>query len=120
MTQQVRQGDVFWAAIGRAGETAIAHPQVVVQDDLFNRSRVSTVIVCALSSKLKRASEPGNVLLDAGEANLPRASVVVVSQIESVPRSALGDYIGTLEPARVEQILDGIRFQQRGFFRPEV
>lgn len=93
-----------------------AHPHVVVQDDVFNHSRITTVIVCALTSNLHRANEPGNVLLDVGEGNLPEQSVVVVSQISSVDKARLGDRIGALSSERVEQILAGLRFQQASFF----
>jgi len=75
-----------------------------------------TVIVCALSSNLHLANEPGNVLLDPGEGGLPKQSVVVVSQISSVDRARLGARIGALSEARVEQILSGLRFQQVSFF----
>ena len=88
-----------------------------MQDDLFNHSRITTVVVCALTSNLHKASEPGNVLLDVGEGDLPEHSVVVVSQISSVEKSRLGDRIGTLSAERVEQILAGLRFQQVSFFR---
>jgi mRNA interferase MazF len=88
----------------------------VVQDDVFNRSRVSTVIVCALSTNLKRANEPSNVVLELGEGNLSGQSIVIVSQVSSVDKSRLGEYIGTLSGERVEQILAGLRFQQASFF----
>lgn len=89
---------------------------MVVQDDVFNHSRITTVVVCALTTNLHRASEPGNVLLEANEGNLPRQSVVVVSQISSVDKTRLGARIGSLSDARVEQILAGLRFQQAAFF----
>jgi mRNA interferase MazF len=57
----------------------------------------------------KRASAPGNVLLAQGEANLPKPSVANVSQLLTVDKSQLGEYIGTLSPQRVRQVLDGIR-----------
>lgn len=91
---------------------------MVVQEDVFNHSRITTVVVCALTSNLHRATEPGNVWLDVGEGGLPKQSVVVVSQISSVDKSRLGDHLGSLSEARVEQILNGLRFQQRSFFRP--
>lgn len=118
-TEAIRRGDVFWVAPDDAHGPApsYAHPHVVVQDDVFNDSRIATVVVCALTSNLHRASEPGNVLLDVGEANLPRQSVVVVSQISSIDKSRLGERIGSLSDARVEQVLDGLRFQQASFFR---
>lgn len=89
---------------------------MVVQDDVFNHSRITTVVVCALTSNLRRANEPGNVLLEAGEGDLARRSVVVVSQISSVEKARLGERIGSLSVARVEQILAGLRFQQASFF----
>ena len=94
-----------------------SHPHVVVQDNLFNHSRITTVVVCALTSNLHRASEPGNVLLDVGEGGLSKQSVVVVSQISSVEKARLGECVGSLSDARVEQILAGLRFQQVSFFR---
>lgn len=64
---------------------------------------------CALTSNLRRAGAPGNVLLEPGEANLPRQSVVDVSQIFTVDKRQLGAKIGTLGAPRVREILDGIR-----------
>jgi mRNA interferase MazF len=87
-----------------------------VQEDVFNRSRITTVIVCALTSNLQRANEPGNVLLEPGEGDLPKQSVAVVSQISSIEKSRLGPRIGRLSSERVEQIIAGLRFQQRSFF----
>jgi mRNA interferase MazF len=115
----IQRGDLYWIAAEDAAPgaaTSYSHPHVVVQDDVFNRSRIETVVVCALTSNLQRASEPGNLLLDAGEGNLPRQSVVVVSQIASVDKTRLGARIGSLSSARVDQILAGLRFQQASFF----
>ena len=115
---KINRGDLFWIAPAdvRGSIPAYSHPYVVVQDDVFNHSRITTVIVCALTSNLHRGNEPGNVLLDVGEGNLPRQSVVVVSQICSVDKTRLGERIGSLSEARVEQILAGLRFQQVSFF----
>lgn len=114
----INRGDIFWIAPDQSrGEApAYSHPHVVVQDDVFNHSRVSTVVVCALTTNVGKASEPGNVLLDPGEGGLSRQSAVVVSQISSVEKSRLGERIGALSDARVDQILAGLRFQQRSFF----
>ena len=70
----IQRGDLFWIEPDEAHGSipGYPHPHVVVQDDVFNRSRINTVIVCALSSNLKRANEPGNVLLEPGEGNLSR------------------------------------------------
>ncbi|NOJ77285.1 type II toxin-antitoxin system PemK/MazF family toxin [Myxococcus xanthus] len=116
--ERINRGDVFWVAPddSRGPVPGYSHPHVVVQDDVFNHSRITTVVVCALTSNLHRASEPGNVLLEVGEGNLPKQSVVVVSQVSSVDKARLGARIGALSDARVEQILAGLRFQQVSFF----
>ena len=107
----INQGDIFWIDLGVPSGSApgYLHPHVVIQNNVFNLSRINTVIVCALTSNLQRAEAPGNVLLDEGEANLPKQSVVVVSQIFTVDKSDLGEYIGKLSKRRVRQILDGIK-----------
>jgi len=116
---QVRRGEIYWVAPDeqRGSVPAIAHPHLVVQDDVFNRSRIDTVILCALTSNLQRIKEPGNVLLEAGEGGLEKQSVIVVSQLSSVGRAQLGARIGELSQERVEQALAGLRFQQAAFFR---
>jgi mRNA interferase MazF len=111
----IHQGDIYWVPLGAVDgvEERIVHPHVVIQDDALNHSRIQTLVVCALSTNLTRAKAPGNVLLDPGEANLPKQSVVVVSQVSSVQKDQLGAYIGTLSPERVQQILSGLRFLQK-------
>jgi mRNA interferase MazF len=105
----MRQGEVYWLSFaGKGSEPAGRRPAVVVQDDRYNRSSISTVIVAAVTSNLRLAAAPGNVRLRKGEANLPRASVVNVTQLRTLDRSRLDDRIGTLSPARVRQIVEGL------------
>jgi mRNA interferase MazF len=114
----IAQGDVYWVGPDetRGSLPGRPHPYVVVQDDLFNRSRIATVVVCALTSNLSQATEPGNVLLDPGEGGLDKQSIVVVSQISCLYKARLGSKVGTLASGRVEQILAGMRFLQASFF----
>ncbi|MBA3538225.1 MAG: type II toxin-antitoxin system PemK/MazF family toxin [Deltaproteobacteria bacterium] len=114
----IHRGDLYWIApdASRGPAPTYAHPHVVIQDDVFNHSRITTIIVCALTSNLQRANEPGNVLLEIGEGDLPEQSVVVVSQIDSVDKARLGERIGSLSAERVDQIIAGLRFQQKAFF----
>lgn len=111
---EINRGDVYWVAPddSRGPAPSYSHPHVVIQDDVLNHSRITTVVVCALTTNLHRASEPGNVLLEVGEGSLPKQSVVVVSQVSSVDKARLGERIGSLSDGRVEQILAGLRFQQ--------
>lgn len=117
----INQGDIFWVALEEpdGSELGITHPHVVIQNDVLNRSRINTVVVCALTTNLKRAKSPGNVLLETGEANLPRQSVVVVSQVSTVDKTQLGEYIGSLTTERINQILAGMRFLQLMTEHPE-
>lgn len=106
----IRQGDVFWVDLGdtRGSRPGYLHPHVVIQNDLFNRSKLGTCIVCTLTSNLQRAGAPGNVLLGRGEADLPKPSVVNVSQVFTVDKEDLVEKIGSLSTVRVRQILDGL------------
>jgi mRNA interferase MazF len=106
----INQGDIYWIELDEptGSEPGYSHPHVVVQNNVFNASRINTVIVCALTSNIKRAEAPGNILLEKGEANLSKQSVVLVSQIFTVDKSQLGEFIGTLSERRVEQIIEGI------------
>jgi mRNA interferase MazF len=107
----IKRGDIFWVELEepRRSEPGYRHPHVIIQNNLFNQSRIRTVMVCPLTSNLKRASSPGNVLLERKEANLPKQSVVIVSQVFTVDKSQLAEPIGTLSARRIREILDGIK-----------
>lgn len=108
----VRQGDVYWVPLTApaGGVAGPVHPHVVVQDDALNHSRLPSVVVCALTTNMKRAKAPGNVLLEPGEGGLPRQSIVAVSQVTAVDKAQLGAFVGRLSPTRIQQILAGLRF----------
>lgn len=103
----ISQGELYWLRL----DGDIRHPCVVVQEDALNHSRLSTVVVCALTTNLKRAEWPGNLLLDAGEGGLPKHSVVEVGKVSAVEKAQLGAYIGAVSEGRVQQIMAGMRFQ---------
>jgi mRNA interferase MazF len=107
----INQGDIYWIELDEpeGSEPGYKHPHVIVQNNLFNRSRIRTVLVCPLTTNLKRASAPGNVLLDKKESNLPKQSVVNVTQVFTVDKSQLDEYVGSLSPQRTAEILDGIK-----------
>jgi mRNA interferase MazF len=107
----IHQGDIYWVDLDEpsGSQPGYSHPHIVIQNTVFNRSRINTVVVCALTSNLKRSHAPGNVLLEAGEANLPKQSVVVVSQIFTVDKAQLGEYVGAVSKRRVSQILKGVQ-----------
>jgi len=106
----INQGDIFWVDLGKPSGSGpgYRHPHVVIQNNLFNKSLINTVVVCVLTSNLKRDKSPGNVLLLPNEANLSKQSVVNISQIYTVDKKDLVEKIGTLSPKRINEILDGV------------
>jgi mRNA interferase MazF len=80
----------------------------VVQHDRFNRSALSTTVVAAITSNLRLGAMPGNVRLRRGEAGLPRASVVNVSQIRTIDRARLTDRVGLLAADKMRHVLKGL------------
>ncbi len=107
----IKQGDIYWIDFGipKGSEPGYRHPHVVIQNNVFNESRINTVVVCALTSNLKWAKSPGNVLLKKGEGNLPKDSVANVTQVVTIDKSFLSEKIGILSASKVRQITEGIK-----------
>ena len=110
MSEEIRQGQVWWLDLGLpfGAEPGYRRPFVVAQNNLFNRSRLQTVVLCAVTTNLRLAGAPGNVLLAAGEAQLPEDSVVNVSQLVTVDRQRLVQKIGDLPGPKLQAVLDGL------------
>ena len=106
----IAQGEVWWADLDApsGSEPGFRRPVVVVQSDAFNRSRIATVVCVAVTSNLKWAEAPGNVLLDARATGLDRSSVANVSQIVTVDRATFTKRVGRLSQAKLQLIIDGI------------
>jgi len=107
----IKQGEIYWVDLGEpsGSEPGFMHPHIVIQNNLFNTSKISTVVMCSLTSNLKRGSSPGNVTLKKGEANLPKKSVVNITQIYTVDQNDLCEKIGTVNSKRIKEILLGIQ-----------
>jgi mRNA interferase MazF len=80
-----------------------------LQHERFNRTSINTIVVAAITSQTKYAALPGNVLLRKGEAGLPRASVVNVTQISTIDRAYVVEKIGKLAHARISEIWEGLQ-----------
>ena len=104
------QGEIWWAELPEpsGSEPGFRRPVVIVQGDAFNRSRLRTVVCVVLTSNLRWANAPGNVLLTADITQLPRDSVANVSQIVTLDQGSLVEQAGTLPHASLALILAGI------------
>lgn len=116
MVSELRQGDVYWLEFGVSSGSASAqrHPCVVVQSDVFNRSRIATTVVCLITSNMDRAAAPGNVALRKGEANLPKPSVVNISHVVTVDKIDLESRVGKLSSSATTAVLSGLRLLFEG------
>jgi len=104
------QGEVWWADLAEpsGSEPGFRRPVVVVQGDAFNRSHIATVVCVVLTSNLRWAEAPGNVLLSVRDTGLPKDSVANVSQLVTLDREALTERVGTLPAKKLELVLLGI------------
>ena len=107
----VKQGDIYWVDLPQPSdsEPGFRRPCLVVQNNIFNQSRIATVVVCILTSNLRRASAPGNVLLEKGEANLSKASVVNIFQLLTINKTDLQQKIGALSQEKLSLVISGIK-----------
>ena len=111
MADAIRRGEIWWADLiePRRSEPGYRRPVLVVQADRFNRSRIQTVVVAAITGNMELAAAPGNVILPARSSGLPRDSVVNVSQVLTLDRSFLSEQAGALSP-RLQRVVDqGLR-----------
>jgi len=106
----ISQGYVYWADLPAptGSGPGFRRPVIVVQGDALNRSRVRTVVCVPLTSNLRWADAPGNVLLSARATGLPKDSVANVSQIVSLDRALLSREVGKLSKRQLDLILGGI------------
>jgi len=106
----IARGDVCWAALPEPVGSApgFRRPVVVVQGDPLNRSRLATAVCVPLTSTLRFADAPGNVLLKAVSTGLPKDSVANVSQIIALDRTLLADRVGRVSKHQLDLIFAGI------------
>jgi len=106
----ISQGDVWWADLGAPEGSApgFRRPVVVVQGDSFNRSGIGTIVCVPLTSNLRWADAPGNVVLPARATGLSKDSVANVSQLVTLDRGVLDEHVVKLSRRRVEMILSGV------------
>lgn len=107
----IRRGEIWWASLPEptASEPGYRRPVLVVQSDDFNRSRIATIIAVVITSNLKLAQAPGNVLLPRKATGLVKDSVANVSQVITIDKSFLTERVGTLPLHLLEQVEVGLR-----------
>jgi mRNA interferase MazF len=106
----VNRGQIWWAELPepKASEPGYRRPVIIVQTDAFNKSRISTIVVVVITSNLRLADAPGNVLLSRSSTGLDRDSVANVSQILTLDKQFLSEQAGQLDALTMQQIEEGL------------
>ena len=106
----ISQGEIWWADIQDplGSGPGFRRPVIVVQGDPFNRSKIATVLCVPLTSNLKWADAPGNVLIEARLTGLLKDSVANVSLAVALDKSILTECVGKLSRAKINLVLAGI------------
>ena len=104
------QGEVWWAELPEptGSGPGFRRPVIVIQSNAMNRSKIATVVCIPVTSNLKWANAPGNVLLSSRNTGLPKNSVANVSQLISLDKTILRERVGMLPKIKVELIMKGI------------
>jgi mRNA interferase MazF len=107
----MERGEIWWAELPAptASEPGFRRPVIIVQANPFNRSRIRTIIAVVLTSNLRLAEAPGNVLVPTSDSGLPKDSVANVSQIITVDRTFLTERCGRLPGHLIRSIDEGLR-----------
>ncbi len=107
----IGRGEVWWADLPEPVGSAPGYrrPVLVVQNDAFNRARLATVTVVALTGNVRLVEAPGNVLVPMRASGLPKDSVANVTHVLTIPRELLTDRVRSLSPSMMKQIDDGLR-----------
>ena len=107
----IERGEIWWADLGepRGSSPGFHRPIVIIQSDFFNKTAINTLIVAITTTNLRLAKMPGNVLLSQRSSGLKEESVVNISQLFTIDRSDLLEFVGTLSERKMEQIDEGLR-----------
>jgi mRNA interferase MazF len=107
----MNRGEIWWAnLLPPAGSgPGYRRPVLIIQADSFNRSRISTIIIAVITKNLDLADAPGNVLLGARSSHLAVDSAINVSQLMTIDKSLLTEYVSTLAGKKMKQVESGLR-----------
>ena len=107
----MNRGEVWWASLPDATGSSPGYrrPVLVMQSNAFNKSSIQTIIVLAITTNLKLADAPGNVFISKQQSGLPRDSVINISQIVTVDKGFLTEFVSTLSVRNVQKVEEGLR-----------
>lgn len=107
----IERGEIYWADLPepRGSSPGYRHPVLIIQSNDFNETNLNTIIGAVITSNLRLAEMPGNVLLERGKGGLSKDSVVNATQIVTIDKSELFEYVGSVSAQKMAQIEKGLR-----------
>jgi mRNA interferase MazF len=105
------RGEIWWANLPEptGAIPGYRRPVLLIQADTFTASRIATIMAVVITTNLRVAAAPGNVLLRATESGLQQDSVINVSQIVTLDKLMLDKRVGQVTPRTLELVEHGIR-----------
>jgi mRNA interferase MazF len=107
----MQRGEIWWASLPPPAKSGPGYrrPVLVMQSDDFNASAVNTTIVVAITSNIRLAHAPGNVLCRKRQSKLSKDSVINVSQVLTVDKTLLTERVSRLPSTLIEQVESGLK-----------
>ena len=102
---EVSRGDVFYADLNPVigSEQGGVRPVLIIQNDIGNKYS-PTVIVSAITSRIKKAKLPTHVEIPSGNGKLDKDSVVLLEQIRTLDKRRLQRHITSLDKSTIEKV----------------
>jgi len=107
----VARGQIWWVDLQdpSGSEPGYRRPILIIQSNRFARSALNTLTVCIFTTNLELAEAPGNILVPHQESGLPKDSVLNVSQLYTIDKASLGEFVGELSPEYLFAVDQGLR-----------
>jgi mRNA interferase MazF len=107
----VERGEIWWADLPepKGSSPGFRRPILIIQADIFNQTNIKTVIAATITTNADLAKMLGNVSISSRSSGLPQNSVINVTQLFTVDKSLLLEYVGTLSARKMQQVDKGLR-----------
>ncbi len=107
----MKRGEIWWSELPEPAGSGPGYkrPLLIIQSNDFNKSKINTVIAAVITSNLRLAGAPGNILLSPKRSRLPKESVINVSQIITVDKSFLTEKVHNLPNNIMNQVDEGLK-----------
>ena len=99
---EVELGNIYYVKTSD-DKDEIIHPYVV-----YEKIREEEYAICMISTNMKKAYWPGNIIIEKEESGLPKRSIVVVSKSGIIKKDKLENAIGRIGKERLLEVIKEI------------